>query len=178
MSFQPRDWVFVDESKARGYYLAAAATQPFARADIERAIRGLLKPGQRRIHFKSESHSRRRELLAEFGRIGLRTTIYQVKGANDRAGRALCLTGLVDDLLSAGASNLLIEQDDSLVASDRRLIRNQLTHGARVDQLAYCHVRPTEYPLLWVSDAVAWCHQAGGDWLRRAEPLVDELKRL
>jgi hypothetical protein len=29
-----------------------------------------------------------------------------------------------------------------------------------------------ELSALWVSDAVAWCHGAGGDWLRRIAPLV------
>ena len=39
--------------------------------------------------------------------------------------------------------------------------------------LHYRHAVPHEYPLLWVSDAVAWCYSSGGDWMRRAEPLVE-----
>lgn len=178
MPFQERDRVYVDESKARGYYLAAAAIQPSERAGTDRAIRGLLKPGQRRIHFKSESDPRRRELLAEFSRIALRATVYQAKGVSDREGRKLCLTALVADMVTGGATELFVEQDDSLLLPDRRLIRDELARDAALDQLVYRHLRPADYPLLWVSDAVAWCHQAGGDWLRRVQPLVTEVKRL
>jgi len=138
----------------------------------------LLKPGQRRIHFKSESDPRRRGLLSELGRLDLRTTVYQAKVGSDREGRRLCLTALVEDLLTDHANELFIERDDSIIASDRRLIRDHLARRSALDQLTYRHVAPGDYPLLWVSDAVAWCQQAGGDWLRRAEPLVTSVIRL
>lgn len=178
MPFQPGDRVFVDESKSRGYYITAAAAQPLDLADTNRAIRSLLKPGQRRIHFKSESNPRRRGLLAELGRLDLRTIVYQTKIGSDREGRRVCLTALIDDLVTDRASELFIEQDASLLAADRRLIRDQLARRSALGQLTYRHVAPADYPMLWVSDAVAWCQQAGGDWLRRAEPLVTVVVRL
>ncbi|MBK9697661.1 MAG: hypothetical protein IPO80_09870 [Propionibacteriaceae bacterium] len=138
----------------------------------------MLKPGQRRIHFKSESDPRRRGLLSELGRLDLRTTVYQAKVGSDREGRRLCLTALVEDRLTDHANELFIERDDSIIASDRRLIRDHLARRSALDQLTYRHVAPGDYPLLWVSDAVAWCQQAGGDWLRRAEPLVTSVIRL
>jgi len=64
VTFQPADRVYVDESKARGYYIVATATAIGDVQASERALRDLLKPGQRRIHFKSESDSRRRQILS------------------------------------------------------------------------------------------------------------------
>lgn len=58
------------------------------------------------------------------------------------------------------------------MSADRRLIASVL-HEERNTDLKYQHAAPHEYPLLWVSDAVAWCYSNGGDWMRRAEPLVE-----
>ena len=55
MTFRSADRVYVDESKARGYYVVATATVVGDVQASNRALRELLKPGQRRIHFKSES---------------------------------------------------------------------------------------------------------------------------
>nr|WP_229715266.1 hypothetical protein [Subtercola lobariae] len=79
---------------------------------------------------------------------------------------------LVKDLAESRASRLVIERDDSLVSADRRMIRTALETHNYVEHLSYAHVSPSDEPLLWVSDAVAWCFQAGGDWVRRASPLV------
>ncbi|WP_410622993.1 hypothetical protein [Amycolatopsis sp. cmx-8-4] len=52
----------------------------------------------------------------------------------------------------------------------------QLALGVRPSktELTYEHVDSTAEPLLWISDAVAWCFGAGGDWRRRASPLITE----
>ncbi|WP_424447691.1 hypothetical protein [Microbacterium arborescens] len=44
--------------------------------------------------------------------------------------------------------------------------------GALVEE-QYRHVAPHEHPLLWASDAVAWCHSNGGDWIRRVDAIVE-----
>lgn len=64
MTFRAGDRVYVDESKARGYYVAATAVAVGDVRDCERELRALLLPGQRRLHFKSESDSRRRQILS------------------------------------------------------------------------------------------------------------------
>ena len=64
MSFQPADRLFIDESKARGYYIAVTAAHQESTPMLDKALRALLKPGQRRLHFKSERDSRRREILS------------------------------------------------------------------------------------------------------------------
>jgi len=57
--------------------------------------------------------------------------------------------------------------DVSLLAADPRLISERLRRRGRAAALRYEHAAPHEHPLLWVSDAIAWCLQAGGDWPRR-----------
>lgn len=129
-------------------------------------------PGQRRVHFKSESDSRRRQILSRMCALDVRVGVWVVRQLPDREARPLSLGSLVDAAARAAVSQLAIERDASLESADRRLISEVLRrHGAT--QLDYRHAAPHEHPLLWVSDAVAWCYSNGGDWIRCAEPIVE-----
>lgn len=169
--------VFVDESKTRGYFIAAAAVAAHDAQAADRLIRAHARAGQRRIHFTNESDSSRKNLLSRFAESGVSVTVYAARGLSDPEARKLCLRTLLDDLAAAQAGRLVIEQDDSLMAADRRLIQATLRERDYAG-LRYEHARPADHALLWVSDAVAWCYQARGDWIRRAEPLVTEIHRL
>lgn len=79
---------------------------------------------------------------------------------------------MVIEACRSGASKLIIERDDSLVTADRSLIATVL-RAELSPEIEYVHALPYEHPLLWVSDAVAWCHSSGGDWVRRVAPLVE-----
>lgn len=175
--YVPHAHLFVDESKAKGYYIAVAAVAPADVVGTDRAIRQLTRPGQRRIHFKSEKDSSRRQLLSQFGALGVKVVVYATKGLSDKDARARCLQALVADATAAEADRLILERDESIMAADRRILREALVdqgYGA----LQYLHATPTEHALLWVSDAVAWCYQARGDWIRRASPLVTHVRNL
>jgi len=50
--------VFLDETKRHGYVVAAAAVQPGDLAPLRSVVRGLVLPGQRRVHMKDERDSR------------------------------------------------------------------------------------------------------------------------
>lgn len=54
--------VFVDETKRRGYLLVASVVVPGDLDPIRRTLRGLVLPGQRRLHMKDESESRKRSI--------------------------------------------------------------------------------------------------------------------
>ena len=57
--------------------------------------------------------------------------------------------------------------DDRVIkAALRRIGTGELTFG---------HASAHEEPLLWVPDAIAWAVGRGGDWRRRAEPLLDKV---
>ncbi len=51
--------VFVDETKRRGYLLVASVVVPGDVESLRRMLRGLVLPGQRRLHMKDESDRRR-----------------------------------------------------------------------------------------------------------------------
>jgi hypothetical protein len=120
--------IYIDESKRSGYILAAV-TVPDP-AEMRRVIRGLLLPGQRRIHMKHEQARRRRAIVAALVGTPVATTIYDAgrRFGTDLAARRACLGAVVEDVVRAGdAVELVIEQDDSLVQHDRhelfRLVR-------------------------------------------------------
>ena len=75
-SFARGSRVYVDECKARGYYIAAAVVMPNNIGGIDKALRKLTRPGQRRIHFTSESDSSRRAILAAVAQLGVQVVIY------------------------------------------------------------------------------------------------------
>jgi hypothetical protein len=164
--------VFVDESKSKAYYVAASVIAPPDVASARRAISALCRAGQRRVHFKSESDVSRDAFLNGAIRAGLTTRLYVARNMPDKTARPLCLERLIEDLTVAGARKLVLESDQSLEQADRRVIAQHLKSLGAGDGLQYMHCRPHEEPLLWVSDAVAWCHQKGGDWVRKAAPLV------
>jgi hypothetical protein len=68
--------VFVDETKERGYVVAAAVVLPSELAATRQAIRPLILPGQRRIHFSHESDPRRRKILDTIIDLGVSAMIY------------------------------------------------------------------------------------------------------
>lgn len=82
------------------------------------------------------------------------------------------MDAVVRDLAAVGGTRLVIERDESLVQADRAaLFQSVRAHG--VPELRYEHPRAHEEPMLWVSDAVAWCYGKGGAWRARVEPLVE-----
>ena len=172
MVFEFPSWahVFVDESKSNGYYIAAAVV---ARS----VIGGLRHKGSRSVHFKYESDSHRRVFLKGAAKTGVKAIVYVLKGQPDKVARPTCLGALMDDVCANSAQRLVLDQDDSLAASDRRLIAGHLRCSGYSD-LVYLHQKSREEPLLWVGDAVAWCHQKGGLWVREDAPLVVEIRML
>lgn len=132
----------------------------------------LLKPGQRRIHFKSESDSRRRLILSRMCALEVRASVWIVKQRPDKEARPLSFSALIEEAARDGVGQLVIERDASVEQADRRLIA-EILRREDVVGFQYRHAAPHEHPLLWVSDAVAWCYSSGGDWVRRAEAIVE-----
>lgn len=104
--------------------------------------------------------------------LDVRVAVWVVKQLPDKEARPLSLGALVKEAARAGVNQLIIERDESLERADRRLIADVLRRQDG-SELLYRHVAPHEHPLLWVSDAVAWCYSNGGDWIRRVEPIVE-----
>lgn len=171
--------IFVDETKRRGYLLVASAVAPGDLDTTRRMLRGLVLPGQRRLHMKDESNSRKRSIATALVVSGVTATIYDAgrRHQGERERRAACLTALVVDAAARDDAMLVLEQDDTLVASDRRLLY-RATREAGCPDLRYEHRRAAVEQLLALPDAIAWCWAKGGDWRRRIEPVVTDVREV
>src|SRR5436190_649638 len=118
--------VFVDESR-RGstYLLVAGAVQPRCLSNARVVLRELCLPGQRRVHFKDEGPSRRREIISRLEVLGAVATVYTSQ-ANGETARQRCLERLVRDLLDIGAMRLVLESRASGDRLDQRALRGAI----------------------------------------------------
>ena len=143
-------------------------------------LRGLVLPGQRRLHMKDENDQRRRSIATAIAVSGVTATVYDGgrHHRNERERRAACLHALVIDAAERGDAMLVLEQDDTLLSWDnQRLIEFTREAGCR-DSLRYEHRRAASELLLAVPDAIAWCWAKGGDWRRRIEPVVTDVREV
>lgn len=171
--------IFVDETKDRGYLIAAAVLVPRDLVPARTTLRQLLLRGQRRLHFKKESDSRRRTILSTMITLGATVTIYDASAlSGEGEARAACLEATVADAADLGAHRLVLEQDDSWLAADRKLLYQQVRKTGCAQTLAYEHMRSFEESLLWIPDAAAWCWAKGGDWKRRVQPMITKVRTL
>lgn len=60
--------VFVDESDRGSYLVCAVVVMPAGLSAVRQVLRGFCLPEQRRLHFKSESNARRKQILDAWSR--------------------------------------------------------------------------------------------------------------
>jgi len=101
--------VFVDETKRRGYLLVASAVVPSDLDATRRMLRGLVLPGQRRLHMKDESDPRKRSIATAIAVSGVHATIYDAgqRYRTEWERRQACLTSLVADAAQRGDAMLI-----------------------------------------------------------------------
>jgi hypothetical protein len=170
--------VFVDETKNRGYVLVAVVILPGDVGLTRKIIRGLILPGQRRLHMKHESEPRKRAIATAIVDACVQATVYDAgrRYRNERGQRAACLHALVTDAAGRRDTMLVLEQDESLRGWDnQQLIELTRAAGCR-DTLRYEHCRAADEPLLSIPDAIAWCWARGGDWRRRIGPVITAVR--
>lgn len=170
--------VFVDESKERGYLLIAALLLPSDVAAARKEMDGLRLRGQRRVHFTKESPARRGVILnAIRQQVGAEVVVYDASAYRyPNQARLACLERLVADSAGRGVELLVLEQDDSVLASDRKAVYTYVRKAGCSDTLRYTHRRAQQESLLAIPDAVAWCWAKGGDWRQRVRPLVSAVR--
>ena len=164
--------LFVDESKAKGYTMAAALVASGNISDLRQSMRALVLPGQRRLHFTKERANRRRLILSRMADLGVRVQVFHCTATSDAIGREACLIGLVDHAAKEAHTKIVIERDQSIEQSDRKILFREVKKHKLTGTLTYALEDPYLEPLLWIPDAVAWSYSKGGDWKRRAEPLI------
>ena len=164
---------FVDETKVRGLLVVAAVLQPRDLAGSRAVMRQFLLPRQSHIHFVKEKPDRKGQIVDAVARLPVRLDVYDATGIRDaRAARRACLERIVQDLAAEDAHRLVIEQDDSLIRSDREVLYHAVRASGVDSSLVYEHMTARMEPLLWIPDAAAWCWTKGKSWRRRIEPLV------
>jgi hypothetical protein len=168
--------VFVDESKAGPYLLVASVVLPGDVHSARAAVRALHLPRQGRIHMKDESDSRRRRILADLERAGLRATIYRAGGyKTDITAREACIDTLIRPLAVEPTARVTFECDQSQDERDRKQLYRLVRELGCTERVQYEHRLATAEPLLAVPDAIGWAYARGGDFRRRATPLIVEV---
>ncbi|SDH38463.1 hypothetical protein SAMN05216553_120131 [Lentzea fradiae] len=162
--------MFVDESERGGYLMAAVLVTPSALHTTRALMQSLLLPGSRRVHFKTEKPSRRKLVADRLACGDFVAHIYLGRGKSEHV-RSKLLPLLVEDALGLGVTRLVLDSRDPVGNSRDRLLIGTRTK-AHDAGLVYEHIHSSAEPALWVSDAIAWCHGAGGDWKRRVAPVV------
>lgn len=164
--------LYVDESKSKGYTMVAAVVVPSDQAALRQQVRALVLPGQRRLHFTSESDSRRRHILSTLEGFGVRAHVVHSGLKHEASGREACLQDLVALAARDGHERIVLERDESIEHADKKVLYAAVhAHGLR-DTMTYAHETAHQEPLLWIADAIAWSYTKGGDWRRRVQPMI------
>lgn len=171
--YAPHSPVFVDGSKVGGYCAAPSVVAAGDVSATRKAVRALLLPKQKRIHFTDEGDDRRKRPLKGLLRLGVAVSVDVTEGLKDKDARPLCLTAPAEDVAVCQADHLYLDKDDSSFDKDKRVLAR--TFAGDQHRLRYAFERAHEEPLLWVSDAVAWCFQKRGPWVGMTGPLITEV---
>jgi len=168
---------FVDESRRGSHYIVAVAlVEPGNLRLLRRDLRGLLRPGQRELHFNDQKDPQRRVLADAIARLPVEVRIY--RRCIDRyaePARQVCIDRLVCDLLTDGAHRLVLDSRAQLDAKDEATIWAAIRRHPHRTRLVFEHFDSASEAVLWVADATAWCFGAGGAWRRRVDPIVREV---
>jgi hypothetical protein len=174
----PGEHVFVDESKRDVYLVAAAVIAPADLNGARTALRALQLRGTHRVHFQSESDVFRRKFLDQVNQLHVTARVYTARERTDLDSRRQILTRLVGDLITMGASRLVIERDESLVIHDQRAIKAERSRLQAANDLRFDHLRGADDPLLWLPDAIAWTWRRNRTWRSQIAGIVTDVIEL
>ena len=152
--------VFVDESEVNGYSITAVYVRPQDVHKVKTMLRKHLRSRQRSIHFTKERPKVRNAVISDIVKMPIKAELYKV-AEKHRGARSTCLQSLAEVLRDGKCQQLVLEQNDSLCDSDRRVLRGALGSGWSG---TYDHLRAHQEPLLWLPDAISWCWNKGGPW--------------
>ncbi|MFD0742975.1 hypothetical protein ACFQ1L_15165 [Phytohabitans flavus] len=159
--------------------MVAALLAPKNLAPARQSIKGLIMPGQRRLHFQKESNGRRKQILDAVAALGVEAIVYDGhRYASNKPARDACLARLVTDLTKLDVERLILETEDGALKSDKALIFAQLRSTGDGNALRYAHMRAYEESLLAIPDAIAWSWAKGGHWRARISEIVSDVRKV
>lgn len=163
---------FADESvRASRYRIAVVVVCQCQVGLVRKVMRGLVRPGLRRVHFSKQQDGDRRLVVTQIVLEDIRALVVTSHGRQVDA-RSECWTKLVPQLVEFGITELIIERVQGSEARDRRDISAALKAIGQKSELTYQHAEATGESMLWVADAVAWCAGAGSHWRMRIAPIL------
>lgn len=148
--------------------------------DCRQAVRGLVLPGQRRLHMSDESDRRRRQILTTVNGLPVQARVLEVRrdhGLSVVGARAALIRHATDHTVEVGVTSWTLDgQDEAQEMRDRRTISQALRFVDGARRPAYRHAPSESDPLLWVADAVAWAAGAGREWRRRVSEMSSHVR--
>ena len=159
---------FIDESKAKKYLLVLSLLESRDLTTTRKFLAQTLLAGQRSVHFRKESPRRRTYLIKTFRKLDIRVVVFKDKLVSSVSSRALLIRRICDEAKRLALRELVFELDQTCLDDDVALL-----NVLRPD-LSWDHRERNQEPLLWVSDAVAWCVNRGGEWERMVRPMIVE----
>jgi hypothetical protein len=153
---------YVDESlrlSAR-LYLMAAVFVDGDRAESHRAmLRGLLRRGQRRLHWRDEDDRRRAALITAVAELRPRGIVVIGAGMDPRhqeRARRKCIERLLWNLDQRGVADAVFEQrNDDMDSRDREMVATLRGRWVIRTRLRVSWESPDVEPLLWLPDVIA-----------------------
>lgn len=164
--------LFVDESKAKGHTMVAALIVQGDVGSLRKQVKSLVLPGQRRIHFTKESDSRKKAILSSLTKLGVKAHVFHCVSKNQALSREACLTALVAHAVEMSCKAIVLERDESIEQSDRRILFREVQRQSPTEAIGYDLIAPHLEPLLWIPDAIAWSFTKGKEWKPRVQPLI------
>jgi hypothetical protein len=167
--------IYVDESKQPGFVIVAAVVLGNNLGSARAVVQDLLRPGQHYLHMKNEADGRKETIAKSLVAADLQATVYDAgrRYRTQLLARTACLSALIDDLATSDVDTLVVlDQDETLVRFDRRLLYGAVRDAGRETTLRYEHRRAATEPLLGIPDAYAWCWAKGGHWRSHIQPAI------
>lgn len=168
------DQMFSDESKERGYRMAAVIVRSAVVAQVRRDCKTWAAPGSRRFHARKESDGRRKDVLNKLSVMGDDLSIVIVErfaGIREAELRESVLVGLAKWASENGVARWIIELDESTQKADNRVLSN-FSRSTGSPGFEYVHLAGADDPILWAADLAAWAWTKGGHYRGKIEPLV------
>lgn len=158
--------LFVDECKESPYLLVGFEISNFEQQTTRGHLRALLLPGQRSLHFKSENMRRKKLIVRLLTRLNCKLVVVKCRSKAHGQARKCALNTLITVAQTRDFKRIIVELDETVRHKDHQIFK------ASHSDFEWDHRKRHEEPLLWVSDAVAWCINRGGEWERMVRPMI------
>lgn len=174
--------VYVDETKAGNYLLAAAFVPRVQVEEVTARVRALLLRGERSLHMKAQHRSRRGALasaVADLREQDVHVVLLDAgRRGTEKERRRRCLERLVEIAVDEDATHLRLDLDRTLAPWDRQQMVELVRQAGATGTLGYDHCHRHHDLLLAVPDVTAWCWAHGSDLRRAVQPLVTAVHHL